>query len=112
MLQAPQCSASVAESTQADEQFRSPRAHVSAQAPFEHTSPVAQTWSQSPQCFGSVLGSTHSPLQLVYGARHAVWQTPPSQLASVPPACGQTWPQAPQFSASLSRSRQTLAQGW
>lgn len=109
--QAPQWAGDACASTQAPPQFSLLAPQLSLHTPSEQTVPGAQGWLHPPQCVGSLVTSTHVPLQASNGRRHATVQLPATQATSAPTASAQAWPQAPQLSASLATSTQPEPQG-
>jgi hypothetical protein len=88
-----------------------PPAQLSEHAPFEQTLPGAQTWSQPPQCLGSLLWSTHALPQAVKGARQASVQALFLHWASPLAVDAHTRPQPPQLPGSDARSTQVVPHG-
>jgi hypothetical protein len=101
--QEPQLALSVASFTQVPgtvPQTLSPAGHL--QAWLAQVAPVAQTVVQLPQCFGSDARETQAVPQ-VSGRPAGQAQAPVRQTSLV---SGQTFPQVPQFRASVSTSVQ------
>jgi len=98
-------------STQAPAQSSLSFAQLSEQAPFEQTLPTAQTWSQPPQCLGSLLWSTQAAPHAVNGARQESAQAPALHWASPATVDAHACPQPPQFRGSAARSTQVVPHG-
>ena len=77
-----------------------PGLQLTAQAPFEHTSPAAHALPQLPQLAGSTFSETHTPLHIVVPPTHASAQAPLEQTL---PA-GHVLPHAPQLAGSIAVS--------
>jgi hypothetical protein len=83
--QAPQFFGSIDRSLQVEPHCVVPPPQLSAQAPFEQTSPVLQAVAHAPQWEGSTVTSTHAPPQLCWPAGHALGSAVSTTEASV---CG------------------------
>src|SRR5262245_18373563 len=106
MAHRPQLSGAVPVSTQAPPQLSRPAEQPVLQLLWSHTSFAAQLVVHPPHREGSLLTSTHDPLQSANGGSQTIPHFPSAHVADPWAGIGQALPQAPQFSGSLLSLRQ------